>query len=294
MLINFILDKYVKKTELKGVEDRKVEYAKQKSLFNAIYGMTVTNTIRDEVIYDNDSGWEEVPLTNEDIIEALLKDKKKGFLTFSTGVWVTSYARTNLEYNILKLDEYLLYSDTDSCKLREGYDKNVIKDYNKKVKERIKYVSNLLNIPIEKYSPKDIKGEEHLLGVFECETKKDRRFTYDEFIHQGAKRYATKTDGKIDITVAGVPKEKGACALTSLSDFNDGFVFKSSITGKQTLVYIDEQYPDKIVDYQGNIWMNTDKTGCCFIPCSYELGKSYDYINLISEESSKRAIYKED
>lgn len=294
MLINFILDKYVNKTKLKGVKEKRVEYAREKALLNSIYGMCVTSIIRDDVIYDNELGWEEKELTNEDIIERLNKNKKKGFLEFSWGCWCTAIARTNLENNILKLDEYLLYSDTDSCKLRNGYDKNIIKDYNKNVKERIKYVSKLLNIPYERYSPKDIKGEEHLLGVFECETDKGRRYTYDEFIHQGAKRYATKIDGVIGITVAGVPKEKGALALHDLKEFNDGFEFKSEVTGKQTLVYIDEQFPDLIVDYEGNSYINNDKTGCALLPCSYVLGKSYDYVNLLTEESSKRAIFKEE
>ena len=29
------------------------------------------------------------------------------------------------------------------------------------------------------------------------------------------------------------------------------------------------------------------------IPCTYTLGKAIDYANLISDESTKRAIYKE-
>lgn len=293
MLINFILDKYIKKTELKNVEERHVEYQREKSLFNSIYGMTVTNTVRDDVLYDNVSGWEEKELSNEKILELLEKEKKKGFLTFSTGVWVTAYARYNLISNLIKLDEYELYADTDSLKLKNGYDKKIIKDYNNKVKEKIKYVSKLLNIPIENYKPKDIKGEEHLLGVFECETKKGDKYTYDEFITQGAKKYAIKRHGEVEITVAGVPKEKGANCLDDLNDFRDNFEFKSSITGKQTLIYIDEQEEDILIDCQGNVYLNTDKTGCCLIPCSYVLGKSYDYINLITEESSKRAIYKE-
>ena len=49
-----------------------------------------------------------------------------------------------------------------------------------------------------------------------------------------------------------------------------------------------------IIDYQGNKYKNTDKTGACLIPCSYVLGKAFDYANLISDESSKRALFKED
>ena len=68
-----------------------VEYAKEKNKFNSLYGMSVTNTIRDEVIYDNDiEDWlPERELTNEEIIEELCKEKEKGFLSFAYGVWVT-------------------------------------------------------------------------------------------------------------------------------------------------------------------------------------------------------------
>ena len=302
MLINFILDKYVKKTELKGIESEEINYQRVKAMFNSIYGMTVTNTIRADVEYDNVAGWVEKELTNEKILELLENEKKKGFLSFSTGVWVTAWARYNLLSNLIKLDERVLYSDTDSLKVYEGYDKNVILDYNEKVKERIRYVSKVLDIPIEKYSPKDIKGEEHLLGVFECETKYGD-FTYSKFITQGAKKYAVitkekdKDTGKIKdvlkITVAGVPKKNGAKCLSKLEDFRDDLLFKSSITGKQSLIYLDEQQENIIIDYQGNKYNNTDKTGCCLIPCSYMLGKSLEYAELISDESSKRAIYEE-
>src|SRR5699024_7136361 len=91
LLINFILDKYIKKTELKGIESEDVNYNRIKAMFNSIYGMTVTNTIRNDVIYDNEKGWYEEELTNEKIVELLDKEKKKGFLSFSTGVWVTAY-----------------------------------------------------------------------------------------------------------------------------------------------------------------------------------------------------------
>ena len=87
VLINFILDKYVLKTKYKGNPEYELEYAKQKSLFNAIYGMTVTNEIREDVEIHNGE-WVEIPLTNEDIVEKLDKQLKDGFLSFSYGVWV--------------------------------------------------------------------------------------------------------------------------------------------------------------------------------------------------------------
>ena len=118
--INFVLDKYVAKTKLKNVKSKEVEYSKEKNKFNALYGMSVTNTIRDEVKYDNELGlWEEIPLTNDEIREKLEKEKKKSFLSFAWGVWVTAYARDNLLRRVLELDDYVVYCDTDSIKLIE-------------------------------------------------------------------------------------------------------------------------------------------------------------------------------
>lgn len=49
----------------------------------------------------------------------------------------------------------------------------------------------------------------------------------------------------------------------------------------------------KLRDYQGHIEEIDAKYGCCLVPTTYVLGKSEEYAYLISEESSKRAIYKE-
>ena len=101
--------------------------------------------------------WSERELDNLEIILKLQEEKSKSFLSFAYGVWVTAWARNNLLSNVIKLDDYILYCDTDSLKLVEGYDKNIIEDYNKKVIEKLKKVSNDLNIDFEKFSPKDIK-----------------------------------------------------------------------------------------------------------------------------------------
>ena len=71
----------------------------------------------------------------------------------------------------------------------------------KSVIERIENVCNDLNLPIEKFKPKDSKGKEHCLGLFEEDGN------YLEFITQGAKKYAyiDSIDKEIHITVSGVP-----------------------------------------------------------------------------------------
>ena len=293
--INFILDKYVIKTTYKGVAGKELEYNLEKQKFNALYGMTVTNNIKDEVIFKNNL-WEEVELTNEEIIEKLESDKKEAFLSFSYGVWVTAYARNNLLRNVMKLDDYVVYCDTDSIKLVQGYDKNIIEKYNQTVRNRIGFISRQLNIPLERFSPKDSKGKEHMLGLFEYEG------TYKEFITQGAKKYAVKElelneetnelEEKIKITVAGVPKG-GAKALKDLKDFKDGFIFRYKDTNKNLLFYVDNQDDYLLTDYNGEEYLVTDRSGCCLLPNSYTLGKALDYCHLLSDDSSKRSVYKE-
>lgn len=304
--IEFILEKYINKTKYKNIEEKKVEYALEKAKFNSLYGMAVTNNIKDAVIFDNDTGWEEIPIENQEIIDSLEKEKKQGFLSFAYGVWVTAWARYNLLTNIIEQDKYCCYCDTDSIKLLEGFDKTKIDNYNKKVIEKIKQVSKDLEIDINKFTPTDSKGIKHTIGLFDFDG------FYESFITQGAKKYAyTKYIDKekikdntnvlkiendkaliLEITVAGVPKQ-GAKALKKLEDFKDNFIFDYKYTNKNLLVYNDNMESFKLVDYKGIEQIVNDKYACCLIPTTYELGKSEEYANLISDESSKRAIYKE-
>jgi hypothetical protein len=221
-------------------------------------------------------------------------EKKKAFLSFAYGVWVTAYARNNLLRRIIALDEYVLYADTDSIKLKQGYDINIINKYNDSVRDRIKFVSNILHIDESRYAPLDIHGVSHMLGVFESETKKGHTYTYDEFITQGAKKYAYKDkEDKLHITVSGVPKSGAKSLKGDLNNFRNDLVFEFKDTGKNLLIYTEDQEPVEIQDYLGNKETITDKSGCCILPTTYILGKSQEYEHLLSDESAKRAIYKE-
>ena len=305
--INFVLDKYVKKTEYKNVEGKELEYALEKAHFNSLYGMAVTNNIRDEVTYSNiTKEWKEIPIGNDKIIKMLEDEKKQGFLSFSYGVWVTAYARDNLLRNIIKYDDYCVYSDTDSLKLKEGFDNSFLIEYNKSVITKIQKICDVYEIPFERFSPKDKEGIEHTLGLFETDG------VYEEFISQGAKKYAyTKkvknkklkkdaniiekgeTESKVlEITVSGVPKS-GANCLKSIEDFRDDLVFDFDKTNKNTLMYCENQQKNILTDYNGVKKEVDDLSACCLIPCSYTLGKSYDYMSLLIDESSRRAVYNE-
>lgn len=183
----------------------------------------------------------------------------------------------------------------------------MIAEYNYFVENKIKCVSRTLDIPIEKFAPKDVKGVSHMLGLFEEDAK------YEEFISQGAKKYAfteiiknkdvnenVKVLKKINeeksivmgITVSGVPK-RGVKEMNSLSDFKDNLIFQFENTNKNLLFYCENMEEREITDYQGHKTKVTDTSACCLLPNTYKLSKSLEYADLISDNSSKRAIYIE-
>lgn len=302
LFIEFVLEKYVLKTTYKGVKGKELEYAKEKNKFNALYGMSVTNTIRAKVEYDNVYDWvDEQDLTNEEIIDLLNEEKKKSFLSFAYGVWVTAYARDNLLRNVIQLDEYAVYCDTDSIKLKAGYDKTVIESYNKKVLNKLKNVSELFKIDISNYMPLDKKGVSHPLGVFDSDGK------YEEFITQGAKKYCYrsyepvlcfkkdynfKCEHKLHITVAGVPKNGVIALKNDINNFRDNLLFEYKDTNKNILFYCDNQIKINMIDYTGVSCNITDKSGCCLLPTTYLLCKSLEFAELVND-TSKRSKYKE-
>lgn len=82
-IVEFILKKYVDKTKLKNVEGKEVLYQITKGSFNAIYGMCCTNNIRDQVNFDNITGWSEEDLSPTQIEKLLIKEKMFPFLSFA-------------------------------------------------------------------------------------------------------------------------------------------------------------------------------------------------------------------
>ena len=185
---------------------------------------------------------------------------------------------------------------------------NYIEEYNKNVLVKIDKVCKHYKLDKESFSPVDIKGEKHTLGLF------DPDGFYQDFITQGAKKYAyivkipiekaRKKDNYnilrtkngfawcLGITVSGVPK-RGAKALKDLKDFKDNFIFDFKYTNKNMLMYNDDMCSFKIEDYQKNKYVSHETYGACLLPTTYELGKANDYAELVKNESSPRAIYKE-
>ena len=187
---------FEKKSELKGDEEHYYEYMKSKNKLNSIYGMTVTNILNTEIEY-HDGEYIEKKMTEEEMKEALDKYYKnhRSFLNYSWGVFVTAYARRELEdgLNIAGLDT--IYCDTDSVKFIGNHDKE-FEAYNERLNKECEEKG------IRNYT--EVDGKRFYMGIY------DKEKGYDEFITLGAKKYAFLQNGKLGITVSGLSKKKGA------------------------------------------------------------------------------------
>lgn len=256
--------------------------------------MMVTQTIRDEVVYNG--RWDVEPLTDEKVEELLIKQTKKWnhLLNFSWGIWITAMARHSLWQMIIANDDIVIYCDTDSLKT-EGPPRG-IEEYNKKRIEQAKKVAAERHLDPELFAPLDSKGKAHPLGVFESEGIATR------FKTLGAKKYALeRPDGSIELTVAGVNKKAGAEYLAThggLEAFSNGFYFPPEAAKSMIVQYPDYQIPWTVFDYQGHSYRTTedDRYGVYMEPRGYTISILPYYLefsNIRSTIFRRGAIYDE-
>ena len=100
---------------------------------------------------------------------------------------------------------------------------------------------------------------------------------YDKFVTLGAKKYAYEKEGKIGITVAGVPKKASVC-LKSLEEFKEGFIFDREICGKNQLKYVND---NQQVTFEDG-YVQKEKLGINIKSTGYTLGLDYDFSLLIN------------
>lgn len=252
-IIESVLQLYQDKTVLKGVQGKEVEYLLSKGMLNSIYGMTVTDIIRDNILYNDDWEIEEVDKIEE--IEKYNK-KKSRFLFYPWGVWVTAYARRNLWTGIFAMGEDYIYSDTDSIKFK-NYEKHkpYLEQYNKMTEQKLIQALKYHKLNPDLLYPKTQDGKTKLIGVWDYEGY------YSRFKTLGAKRYLVEENNELTITVAGLSKKNGIKYMLKKSNndntkvfemFDDSLKIPKEETGKNTHTYIDTEKEYTITDYQGN------------------------------------------
>lgn len=238
--------------------------------------MCVTNLIKDSFEFVNNEWGDVQPLTDIEVTEKL-RDIANSYATFVVpqwGVFCTAYARRNLWENILKLDEDLVYADTDSLKFINDHT-SVIESYNRKIVKKLKQACKENDIDTALLEPLDINGDSHMLGVF------DNDGNYKRFCTMGAKKYAYEDKKGLHITVSGVNSKTGAKGLKRLENFKKGFLFDYDSAGKKLISYNDSQIPIEIVDEYGNTESRTEHFGVCLRDNVYKLGIESSYEDYI-------------
>ena len=278
-IILSILKLYEDKTTLKGVEGKEVEYLNSKGMLNSVYGMSVTDIVRDEITYSDD--WGSSPANIDEQIETYNKSYSR-FLYYPWGVWVTAYARRNLWLGIINIKDDYVYSDTDSIKML-NYEKHkpFVEWYDNIIIDKLNKMCDFYRIDKNKLQPETIKGVKKMIGVWDYEG------TYTHFKTLGAKRYLVEeSDNSLHLTVAGLAKKNGIEYMIEKCDndnmkvfemFNDDLYIPAERTGKMTHTYIDTENEFTILDYQGHETHVITKSGVHLENCDFTLSISKQY-----------------
>ena len=288
-----ILELYKKKTILKDVEGEEINYMISKNMINASFGMTVTDIVREILEYDYNKSIYMNPRRPD--LDTAIRDynnARKRFLYYPWGVWVTAFARRRLFTGILACGDDYIYSDTDSIKIfNPEKHMDYINSYNSSLLSRIDSIAKYLHIDVEEYSPKNKKGVEKPIGVWEFEG------TYKRFKTLGAKRYLferyekdideEKGKSRYVLTVAGVNKKKACEYLVKkygdpFKGFTHDMIIPSDYSGRLTLTYIDQSCDGYAKDYLGNVCHFHEESYIHMEPSDYNLTMSNEYRGFIN------------
>lgn len=283
-IIQSILHFYKKKTTLKHVKGKEAEYMHGKGMLNSCYGMAVTDIVHDDEIYSGDY-WYEYAADGQKEIDNYNKSYNR-FLYYPWGVFVTAYARHNLWSGILEFKDDYIYSDTDSIKAK-NYKKHMkyIEEYNQEITNKLEKCLDHYGIDKSELAPLDVDGIPHPLGLWDFEG------VYKTFKTLGAKRYIVETSkGKLEITIAGLPKDKGRDYLLKVSNndmnkvfqnFTNKMLVPADDSGKMTAYYDDEEKTAIIKDYQGHYTKVTSKSSVHLSKASFEMTLASKFIKLL-------------
>ena len=261
---------YNGKTELKSVPGMEYFYNKSKNKLNAIFGLSVQDPCKDNILY-NEGEFADEGIPIPDLLE---KYYKTCFMSYAWGVWITAWARFELRQGLWIAGRDAVYCDTDSVKFVGEHD---FSDLNRKYFEA-STKSGAFAV--------DPKGTIHYMGVYEYEG------SYKEFATLGAKKYVyVNQKDELHITIAGVNKERGAAELARAGGIdafllgtentigtgetvlnNKGFIFREG--GGNELIYnMDKFYVTLTIDgHKLDITRNV-----VIKDSTYQLGVARDY-----------------
>ena len=275
-IIECVLEFYEKKTTLKGVKGMEAEYLLKKGMLNSCYGMCVTDICKDEETCTFENGWLTVPADTDMAIDKYNNDPNR-FLSYAWGVFITAYARRNLFTGIMSMGKDYVYCDTDSIKfVNMDAHKAYIEDYNRNIIRKCTECLNYHGLDPAMLAPKNQKGVEKQIGIWDYEGK------YDYFKTLGCKRYLTYKDGEFDLTCAGLPTKAGLNALLAdgsdiqgvFNRFNQTFDVPVGDADKLGHCYRDTSFEYSGVDKNGKYDRITYRSCCVLFDIGFKINFS--------------------
>ena len=281
--MEFILSLYHDKTTLKGIPEKEDLYMYSKQLLNGVYGDFVSAIVYDDTELLESGEWIEHIKGAAEVNDRLDYLREKPWRlksSFSWGLFITAAARRN-HYDILEVMDRtndVVYYDTDSVYYLGDHDKD-IKEYNRKMVERINQVLEYQGIDPEKSRPADSKGIRRQMGIIEIEHR-----NLPEFKALRAKCYAYKNeDGEIHITISGVNKKAGAAALQgSVDNLHDDMIFSYKQSGRKISQYNTDQPRCRWIDSDGVEYISNYKYGLALQPAEYRVNLGSDFIEVLA------------
>lgn len=281
--VQSVLNLYEKKTVLKDVEGEEINYMISKNMINAAYGMMVTDPIRDELMY-SDNTFYTIPKNIAEGIDKYNTNIRR-FLFYPWGVWVTAYARANLFSGIVEMGDDYVYSDTDSIKsINTERHEDYYNSYNAQILDKIELASQYHNLDKSLFAPYTKKGKQKIIGVWDDEG------VYDKFKTLGAKRYLTmkgvqSTEPKYMITLAGSNKKKTMEYLVGTGDpfgnFTDGLSIPPENSGRLILSYIDNETTGTVLDMFGVPYEYHELSSIHMEKSEYNLSMSEEFVRYL-------------
>lgn len=265
---DFIYDRFIQKTQLKGVDA--VRYMIQKGMLNAgAYGMCAQRPVKELIEEDYETG--EFKVKEDMDFEAEYKkhvNSPRSFLPYVWGIYCTSVAQLRLyELGECVADDGIwLYSDTDSVYATE-FNEEKLRAYNQKAIDAMKERG---------YDPVFWNGKNYYLGIAEDDGE------YKEFKTWHSKCYAKRDEytDELKITIAGVPKRGVNTLNNDINVFKPGLIFDGETSGKlqHKHISVDAIYTDAAGNEIGD---SIDLTPCDYLVRSVN---DVDFDDLMEEE----------
>ena len=303
--IDTLLDLYSDKTTLKGIAGREVDYNTSKEQLNSSYGMMVTDPCQPEINYKSDiDDWIKKRDNREELVNKYNNSHTR-FISYIWGIYVTAYARDKLFTMMEKIGDKYVYADTDSNKVIyfDGLEE-IVEEVNNNIKLETTIASSECGIELEKYKPKDSKGKERWIGIWEIENI--GKTEYKRFKTLGAKRYIYETSDynssrdeyidRIHLTCSGWNKEIGGRYLNEQADpfekFSNDLEVGIDDCGKVGHYYSksDDLTEADVTDYLGNTEHIISPSWIYMFRCTFSMEMSDVFMDFLYQYNQGKIV----